>query len=250
MTCGESSRGKELSLLQPGKGLRFSLDSVLLGAFPALTEGLRVLDMGCGSGILLLLLAMREKHLRLWGIDRNPELTALAEENCRRNGIAADILCGDAMKAASIFPGSGFDLIVSNPPYYPVADCRLPRDPAVAAARTELFWNQENMLNQAFRLLTENGAFCLSFPGHRKDEMLALAEKSGFFPFRLWHIQTKKHLAPKRFLLELKKAPAVLREETLLLYDETGAETPEMKRIWKVYDRTGTVPCGNTHRQS
>lgn len=250
MTEAEPLFNGEMQIKQAGEGLRFSFDAVLLGTFPALQKERKVLDFGCGSGILLLLLAGREPTLRLWGIDRNPELTALAKDNLKSNGLSGEILCGDAMEAAVLFPKSYFDLIISNPPYYPVAGSRIPSDSAVAAARTELFWNQQKMLEQAFLLLQPNGIFTLSFDYARKDELLSLAGETGFFPSRILCLQTKDNKTPKRFLLELKKSPVELQQETLLLYDENGAETPELKRILKVYERTGTVPCGNTHRKS
>ena len=242
--------GGVFGIYQAEKGLRFSLDSVILGAFPFLRKGEKVLDFGCGSGILLLLLAGREGTLRLAGIDRNPDLIALAKENLSNNGLSGEILCGDAMNAATLFPEGCFDLIISNPPYYPVGSCRLPRDSAIAAARTELYWNQQKMLEQAFLLLQPNGSFTLSFDYARKEELLSLAGETGFFPARILDLQTKSKKTSKRFLVELKKIPVELRQETLLLYDESGAETPELKRILKVYDRTGTVSGGNAHRQS
>ena len=64
--------------LKPG-GLRFvwedglfrpGTDSFLLSSLPRLTAGLRVCDLGCGTGLLGLLLLQRQWALTVTGIDR------------------------------------------------------------------------------------------------------------------------------------------------------------------------------------
>ena len=75
----------------------------------------RVLDLGCGAGTLALLLA-RDAGETV-GTDVNPRAVALARFNARMNGISnAAFLCGDLFEPVA---GRQFDLILSQPPYYP-----------------------------------------------------------------------------------------------------------------------------------
>ncbi|GAC1341578.1 MAG: peptide chain release factor N(5)-glutamine methyltransferase [Acetobacteraceae bacterium] len=75
----------------------------------------RVLDLGTGTGCLLL--AMLSEFPAAWGVgtDRSPAAAALAAENTRALGLEqrAAILCADW--AAPV--AGRFDLVVSNPPY-------------------------------------------------------------------------------------------------------------------------------------
>jgi release factor glutamine methyltransferase len=78
-------------------------------------ELLRILDLGTGSGCILL--SLLAELPRAWGagIDRSPEALAIARTNAERQGLAdrSAFLCGDWCSALN----DTFDLIISNPPY-------------------------------------------------------------------------------------------------------------------------------------
>lgn len=77
--------------------------------------GLRILDLGTGSGCLLISLLHEMKGARGVGVDIVPEAIAIAQHNAERNGVA------DRASFEAAHWGQGvtgpFDLIVSNPPY-------------------------------------------------------------------------------------------------------------------------------------
>jgi release factor glutamine methyltransferase len=79
------------------------------------TAALRVLDLGTGSGCLLVALLRELPNARGVGVDRAPAALAAARRNAGRNGVAdrADVVAGDWSAALA----GEFDLIVSNPPY-------------------------------------------------------------------------------------------------------------------------------------
>ncbi|HLZ70398.1 MAG TPA: methyltransferase domain-containing protein [Dehalococcoidia bacterium] len=73
-------------------------------------RALDVLDVGCGTGFLALLLAERGHHVS--GSDLAPEMIARARQKARSAGLAATFVTGDA--EAPDFPAASFDLIVSR----------------------------------------------------------------------------------------------------------------------------------------
>jgi release factor glutamine methyltransferase len=77
-------------------------------------EGLRVLDMGTGSGIIALRCAARGATVT--AADINPHAVAAATSNARRNGLVIRAVLSDLFDELN---GESFDLIVINPPYYP-----------------------------------------------------------------------------------------------------------------------------------
>ena len=66
---------------QPRQGYRFSVDSILLAHFSPVQNGDSVLDMGCGCGIVGLIMMFRWQTLlqKLVGLEIQPELAELAE---------------------------------------------------------------------------------------------------------------------------------------------------------------------------
>jgi release factor glutamine methyltransferase len=100
-----------------------TLIECLLALRPDRDAALRSLDLGTGTGCLLL--AALSEYPRAWGvgIDLSPQACDLAAANAGANGLAARsaFLCGSWTDALS--PGTArFDLVLSNPPYIPSAD--------------------------------------------------------------------------------------------------------------------------------
>jgi release factor glutamine methyltransferase len=92
-----------------------TLVEAALEACPEADGPLRVLDLGTGTGCLLLaVLAERPRAFGV-GVDLRPEAAALAAANARANGLdrRAAFLAGNWGAALS----GGFELILSNPPY-------------------------------------------------------------------------------------------------------------------------------------
>ena len=110
---------------------------MLLADFVNIGARRRGIDLGCGSGILPLLLLTRSTALHMTGLEIVPEVASLAEENMRANALEArsDIVCGDIRRHRELFKAGSFDLIVANPPYFPVGSGKLSPDAARAAAR-------------------------------------------------------------------------------------------------------------------
>jgi release factor glutamine methyltransferase len=92
-----------------------------LAAFPDRSRVRRVLDLGTGTGALLL--ATLSEFPDAWGlgIDLSPAAAALAARNARATGLdrRASLLCG---RWSDSLAGQAFDLVLANPPYIPSAD--------------------------------------------------------------------------------------------------------------------------------
>lgn len=77
-----------------------------------------VLDLGTGTGAILLSLLAERPGTRGLGVDLSPAALAVARGNAGRLGIAAEFAGSDWFAAVT----GCFDLIVSNPPYIAAAE--------------------------------------------------------------------------------------------------------------------------------
>jgi len=90
---------------KPDESSRLLMDSLVV------REGDRLLDMGCGTGVVGISAAM--KGAKVWCVDVSPEAVDEARLNCERNGVEVDAVESDLFAEV---PGV-FDVVAFNPPY-------------------------------------------------------------------------------------------------------------------------------------
>lgn len=109
---------------QPTQGHRTALEPVLLAASVPARPGQRVLEGGSGSGAALLCLAARVADLGGLGLERDPEIAALARSNAAANGFAGlafeavDLTTAEAVDLTTAAPAGPFDHAMANPPWH------------------------------------------------------------------------------------------------------------------------------------
>lgn len=173
-------------------------DTLALGAFATLKRGWRVCDLGTGSGALLLLLAGRQKELSLLGVEQNPLAARTAQENLTHNGLSGQILTGDLRHLP--LPVGTFDLVVSNPPYFPVG-----AGTSGGAERSEEHCSLEELCVCSGRLVRNGGRFALCHRPERLTDLLCLLRAHGLEPKRLELISHDRDHAPSLALVEAVK---------------------------------------------
>ena len=178
-------------------GFPLGQDALLLGGFPALRSGMRVCDLGCGAGPLPLLLLAREPELAVTGVELDPAEAALARQNLADNGLAGEIVAGDLREAAKTLPAGGFDLVLSNPPWFPEGTGR-----SGGAARMEHACTLADLCAAAGRLLKNGGRFALVHRPDRLADLMEAMRRHGMEPKRLQLVQHSPDRSPSACLLE------------------------------------------------
>ena len=170
-------------------------DALALGDFATVKPGWRVCDLGTGSGVLLLLLARRAENLSLTGIDIDPLSARIARENLTDNGLPGEILTGDLRQEK--FPTGSFDLVVSNPPYFPVGSGK-----SGGPARNEEFCSLTELCATAGRLVKNGGRFALCHRPERLVDVLCALRAYHLEPKRLKLIAHRPDHPPSLLLVE------------------------------------------------
>jgi tRNA1Val (adenine37-N6)-methyltransferase len=216
----------QLKLIQPCKGYRYSADALLLAAFSLeAAAGKDVLDLGCGSGVIALILAARARPRSVTAVEIQ---SGLADMACRsaalnRTEPPVKIVRANAL-APGLFPAASFDLAISNPPFRPANSGRQSQDPEKALARHEIAMNLKDWLHAAARLLRADGRICLVYPVDRETKLRAVAAEQKLHPARIQYALDRPGGARKLVLFELVKNPA-----ELLALPDVPIETPEGK---------------------
>jgi release factor glutamine methyltransferase len=107
-----------LALLAPARATDASDNQRVDAANTGLSTTTRVLDIGTGSGILAVTLALEAKA-RVCATEISPDALRIARANSARLGAQVDFVQCDLGAA---FDDASFDLIVSNPPYIASAE--------------------------------------------------------------------------------------------------------------------------------
>lgn len=100
----------------PGVFSRDGLDSgsaLLLSTFTPHTKG-KVLDIGCGAGVLATLLARHSPKVRLWLTDVDAAALAASKATLAANQIEGDVFASNVYSDVT----GRYDMIISNPPFH------------------------------------------------------------------------------------------------------------------------------------
>ena len=218
------------ALFRPGT------DSFLLSSLPRLNPGMRVCDLGCGTGLLGLLLLQRQPELHVSGMDIQAAAVSLANRAAAENGLSgrADFRVGDLRQSRVLFPAGSFDLVVCNPPYYPVGSGKTAAQPARRQARAETDASLPEICAAAAGLLRWGGKFCLVHKPERLGDVVCALREGGMELKRLRFVHPRAGAAPSLLLAEGCRGgrPGVQIEPPLLLQTEDGAPSPELDVIY------------------
>jgi release factor glutamine methyltransferase len=145
----------------------------------------RILDLGCGTGCLLISILHEVKDASGIGVDINPQAVELAAKNAQNLSVEArTVFCcmnwGDELTET-------FDIIVSNPPYIRSGDIEglMPEVSGYEPVRaldggSDGLDEYRKIIPQARQLLNEQGVLILEIGAGQAGDVLRLLELNSF----------------------------------------------------------------------
>ncbi|WP_337881414.1 peptide chain release factor N(5)-glutamine methyltransferase [Rheinheimera sp.] len=144
----------------------------------------RVLDLGTGTGAIVLALAKERPDWQLTGLDLQPEAVALAQHNATQLQLTnCQFVQSNWFSAVQ---GQQFDLIVSNPPYIDEADPHLSQGDVAYEPRTALvaagagLADIQQIIQGATQHLSPQGWLWLEHGYQQADAVQQLLQQAGF----------------------------------------------------------------------
>ena len=229
---------KQFRIEQDRCALKVCTDACLFGAWVADQVNKiqppvkNILDIGSGTGLLMLMLAQRSRaHITGVEIDRasfeqSTENIAHSQWKERLNITYADICQYEAAEQ--------FELIISNPPFFE-NDLRSSKSHKnLSKHDTGLTFSA--LTEQVNRLLKQDGMFAVLLPYHRTDEFLELAQEKDLWLYEIATLkQTPRHPHFRSILLLRREAQKHIQESSIIIQDEEGEYSKEATALLRDY---------------
>ena len=213
-----------------------STDSFVLSAFPRLKAGEQVCDLGCGSGLLGILLLARESRLNVTGVDIQAEPLTLARRAAEENGLQEKLtfLQADLCRLKGVLDANSFDLVVSNPPYFRAGSGYEAAGSSRQTAREEKDCTIEDVCAAAARLLRFGGRFAVVFRPERLADLFCAMRNVKLEPKMLRFVHHRPESTPSLILVEGKLGgkSGLTIMPPLVLHDAEDNPGEEMNEIY------------------
>ncbi len=219
-------------LFQCYRGHRYSVDDMLVAQLAGTMGGKpkQALDLGCGLGSVLLMLAWRFPNTLFQGVEAQPEHVALARRNVCLNDCSArvNIVLGDIREPFQV-PAGGFDLVTGTPPYLDPKAATVCSDTQRAYAQWELRGGIEDYAQAAARCLAKDGRFITCASGAPAQRPANALNKVGLHPIWRRDVLPRPDQPPflSLWIASHQKPDALRQPAPLVLRNNDGTRTEE-----------------------
>ena len=193
--------------------MKVGTDGVLLGAWAK--GGQRILDAGTGTGVIALMMAQRFPEAQVTAIDIDEGAVRQSQQNVAVSPFAAQVT---VLRETLQEHQGAYDAIVSNPPFF-IDSLAAPDEQRNMARHTQTLTYAE-LMQAAYRLLSDDGELSVVVPFDYRQRMEDEAIFVGFFPSRVCAVKTTERKPAKRYLLAFRKHPCPCQKEQLTIGSE------------------------------
>lgn len=225
----------DLQIILESQSPRFSLDALLLADFVDKVDGTDIVELGCGTGVISLLLAASMPNSHIRSVEIVMQLADMAQRSVALNGMQQQISVeqSDWRDLPRRWGSECCRMIVANPPYYQLKSSRISPQPQKAAANSELYGGFAELAAVAAELLKPEGTLWLIHLAERMEELTATLERQRLYVFRRRFVQMFANETSKRVLLAVRKGQKTPTEilQPLIIWQNQGEYSKEAATI-------------------
>lgn len=207
------------------------MDPFILASHVRAEDALKIVDIGCGCGIMPLILSSRFPELNIIGVEIQEELSGFAKQNIAANRLEKTVqIIHDDIKNINPCDINGkADIIISNPPYKKKNTGRLNPDSQKAVARHEITLDIDILFDCSNRLLNKHGRIYLIFPSQRLSDVILTMDRYGFSLDTIRFVHIKKETPARLVIVCGKKGKKqnCIVEPPLYIYSSKNTFTDE-----------------------
>ena len=215
--------------------MKVSSDAITLGAWAPIDGAKQFLDIGTGSGILALMLAQRSAaSCHIDAIEYEYNAYQQAEDNFQHSPWPHKLTAiYDDILRYSQTAQKRYDVIISNPPYFPGGSaCRTRQR---AQARYLVQFTHEQLLQSCQKLLNKQGRVILVLPFAIAQNVLNSAVAKGWFIGRQLLVHDNQNKPAHLLLFELARIPLLTARETLYWRDNDRQYSQAFRQLAKAF---------------
>ena len=219
---------KQFTIEQENCAMKVGTDGCLLGGWFSCTGSKRILDIGCGTGLVSIMAAQRSEA-QVTGVEIDSTAALQARKNADSSpwGERIEIVNSDFLEYET---DGRFDVIVSNPPYF-VNSMKCDSETRTLARHSDTL-DSRMFFKKSIKLLADGGCISIVIPCDIMEEWNTAAMEQGLYPTRTTFIKTTPKKAPKRVLVEFRAGSnTATTENTLILETSPGEYSDDAKRI-------------------
>lgn len=177
--------------------MKIGTDGVLLGAWANAENPKKILDIGTGTGLILLMLAQRFTESELTGIEI--DVNAFEESKFNISQSKFHQRCEVFHSSLQKFNSEDwFDLIVSNPPFFELTH---KENSSRNTARQQSDLTFKELIFNAEKLLSDDGKFAVIIPFESESYFILLASNFNLYPQKITRVKGNENAAFKRSLI-------------------------------------------------
>jgi len=229
-------------LYQPSKSYAYNSDSIFLYDFISRFKPKgRILDVGCGVGIISLLLT-RDFKLETTIIDKQASMIAYAKHNFELNHLNVNALNQDFMDFRS---EEKFDYIVSNPPFYD-QNVQQTQNESLNIARYAQHLPIEPFIEAVKKNLKPRGYFIFCYDAKQLDRLLFTLISHKLNPEVLRFVHSKIDRDSKLVMILARANSKSMMKilPPLIVFDEQSHYNNEAQQS---FDKAGTYSIKGDH---
>lgn len=209
--------------------MKVGTDGVLVGAWTNIENIQSILDIGCGTGLISLMIAQRCDAL-ITGVDIDINACDECTDNFLQSPWSSRLSTMHCDFNQLINDDNVYDLIVSNPPFF--TNGVLAPDKSRATARHCESLNYASLINFAAKKLSSIGHLSFISPSEYADDIIALATYNRLYLNRRTNVFSKPSKAnPIRTLWELSRLEKNCSLSRLYLRNDDNSYTDEYIKL-------------------
>ncbi|ACQ54345.1 tRNA1(Val) (adenine(37)-N6)-methyltransferase [Clostridium botulinum] len=227
---------KGIHVIQKKQAFRFGIDAVLLGNFPTIKNGAKVVDLCSGTGIIPFILAGKTNASNIIGIEIQKEIADMANRSIKYNNLQKKVrfIEGDLKNLKLLKDIEKVDVVTVNPPYKTQGTGIININDKNAISRHEICCTLDDVVKAAKVLLRDKGKLYMIHRPDRIVDIMNVMRKYYIEPKLIRTIHPAVDKPPSMILIEGQKngGKFLKWDRPLYIYDENNKYTNEVKRIY------------------